>query len=146
MKARYRDILERIPEKPKWYDENGVPRYCTFSPKDCSSIYAYEVILLEIACQYCKEIFEVELFWEKIDALKTQKPGKPSKLLKEWLDNGKIGFCPIHYGDPPQHNCDVGNSMNCLDLRIKEFWTMGAKSFTWVRVPDLEVELESLNV
>ena len=42
MKANYADILIRIKEEPKWYDENGTPRYEKFHPSFSPDIYARE--------------------------------------------------------------------------------------------------------
>jgi hypothetical protein len=33
MFQNYSDITERIAETPKWWDENGVPRYAEFEPR-----------------------------------------------------------------------------------------------------------------
>ena len=35
----YADIRSRIAEEPKWWDEEGVPRYCEFSHKELSLIH-----------------------------------------------------------------------------------------------------------
>ncbi|MEA1904451.1 MAG: hypothetical protein U9M97_01030 [Candidatus Hadarchaeota archaeon] len=43
MQANYSDIIERIQEEPRWYDENGTPRYSEFHPKYCPNIYANQV-------------------------------------------------------------------------------------------------------
>ena len=142
MRASYDDIRSRIQEEPKWYDENGVPRYCDFRPDKSSSIYAEEVVLLEIACQSCGERFAVEIFWDKMDFIRQDKKGKPSEQLKAWLKGGRDGMCPLHYGDPPIHDCAAGNTMNCIDVRVKEFWKQQGNFPKWVRIPELEVELE----
>jgi len=141
MKPAYDDIRSRIPEPPTWFDENGAPRYCTFSPDKSSSIYATEVVLLEIGCQGCGERFDVEIFWDNMDFLRKDKQGKPSTCLKEWLRKNRGGICPLHYGDPPRHGCATGDTMNCIDIRVKEFWKQQGIT-KWVRVPELEVELE----
>jgi hypothetical protein len=33
MLQHYEDILSRIAEPPRWFDEQGVPRYCEFAPE-----------------------------------------------------------------------------------------------------------------
>jgi hypothetical protein len=35
MLPSYDDIKSRIDDDPKWYDENGVPRYDDFHSKGC---------------------------------------------------------------------------------------------------------------
>jgi hypothetical protein len=47
----YRDILERIPTQPLWWDEHAVPRYCEFSPEQIAYYYAREAVLLLITTQ-----------------------------------------------------------------------------------------------
>lgn len=144
MKPDYRDIRERIPQEPKWFDENGVPRYCDFSPEECSTIYAKEAVLLEIACQMCAERFDVELVWDGfMDVIRNNKPRSLSSALRGWLEVNKEGLCPLHYGDPPIHDCAAGNTMNCVDLRAKEFWVK--EQGHWKRIPELEVDLGELD-
>lgn len=60
MNICYQDILSRIKEKPLWFDENAVPRYCKFSP-DTIQIYTDEVALLKIQCQACNYEFHVAI-------------------------------------------------------------------------------------
>jgi hypothetical protein len=57
----YSDITDRIAETPKWWDENGVPRYVEFEPRRAANIYAVEVVLLDIACSMCLRRFQVAL-------------------------------------------------------------------------------------
>lgn len=105
----YSDITDRIAEPPKWWDEHGVPRYGQFSPYGVANIYAQEVALVEIACQWCGQLFEVAFSFppEIEDTL-----GK-SATLAEAIRSGKI-----NYGDPPDYgNCQSGPSMSCYDLR-----------------------------
>jgi hypothetical protein len=52
----YEDIISRIAEPPRWYDEQGVPRYCDFAPNVIGNIYANECVLLEIECSGCDQI------------------------------------------------------------------------------------------
>jgi len=122
MKTDYKDITSRIAEEPKWYDQNGVPRYDDFHPRYCPNIYSRDAVLLLIACQRCGVRFHVELhsgmfegFW-----------GPPKEL---------------HYGDPPAHGC-VGDTMNCEDIRVLEVWHKDRTTFEWGRQPDLEGEIE----
>ena len=109
MKPSYTDIEKRIKEKPKWYDKNGVPRYDDFHPDLAPNIYAEQVVLMKVKCQYCGRSFLVELDWGKYsdeDDLKT-----------------RIIDATINYGDPPHHNC-IGDSMNSIPIKIMEFWDL----------------------
>ena len=40
MLPNYEDILSRIAEPPRWFDEQGVPRYCEFAPHRIANIYS----------------------------------------------------------------------------------------------------------
>ena len=124
MLASYDDIRQKIKEDPQWYDENGVPRYSKFSPELCPDIYADEVVLLEIACQDCERRFLVEMHWGQHLKIFDRHHESLSNQLRRWLKQKKRGWTPIHYGDPPHHNC-VGDTMNCYDLKIIEFWRRG---------------------
>ena len=104
MKANYEDIISRIVESPNWYDENGAPRYGEFHPSLCPNISSCHVGLFLVACQECGQEFQVEMHGYLWDS---RKKGAPSK----W-----------HYGDPPAHGC-VGDTMNCEDLAVLQFWT-----------------------
>lgn len=57
MHTCYNDILSRVSEDPKWFDEHAVPRYCEFSPDECADIYARQVCLLLAECQNCAREF-----------------------------------------------------------------------------------------
>jgi len=126
----YPDITSRIKDPVLWYDTHGVPRYDSFTPSLCPDIYANEVALMEIACQACGDRFPVELHNSLLMILRNGK-----KLSDKVRDNS------IHYGDPPIHGggCS-GNTMNCDDLRIIEFWRRDR--FDWTRVPELEIRLQ----
>lgn len=119
MKSNYQDILDRIPEEPKWHDQNGVPRYDKFHPGLCPDIYSNQVILLKISCQACCREFQVEIHGNWYAPIR-----QPNKL---------------HYGDPPRHGC-VGDSMNCEDLEVLQAWCRDASFATddWKRMPELE--------
>lgn len=165
MNCGYHDIIERLGA-PKWFDEEAVPRYCEFHPDEAANIYANQVALVEIACQNCGFLFDVA-FSQAINF--DMHTGNVIPWLAESVRDGSI-----HYGDPPNyfgHNhepqcCHAGATMNCLDLRVKEFWAKGQghpnrdnmverdprgytvvkKEYfheytTWVRIPELEVVL-----
>jgi len=129
MLADYEDIKKRIKEAPKWYDQNGVPRYDKFHPKLSPNIYASEVVLMEISCQSCGERFDVEMNWSEMDKIL-----RNIYSLHEQIENK----C-IHYGDPPNGCCACGATMNCNDLRIIQFWERDCGD--WKRNKKYEVEL-----
>jgi hypothetical protein len=110
MHQHYKDILDRIAEPPKWFDDYGVPRYDDFSPWQLSSIYMDEAALAEITCQSCGHPFTV--------AVTGRSAKKHLSLGDEILLNH------VHYGDPPNiHCCDAGPSMNSNMHRILEYWS-----------------------
>ena len=116
MKTDYEDILSRISDPPRWWDENGTPRYDHFSPHLIPDVYAGRVALLRIACQSCGQQFDV--------AMSESAHGAPF-APKTW-----------HYGDPPRHNGCPGCTMNCDDLAVIEAWERAP--FNWIRHPELE--------
>ena len=150
MLSNYADIRSRITEEPKWWDEEGVPRYCTFTPDETANIYAKEVALVDIACQSCGHRFDVAFSWGSTEWVagvpRVHEPLTPEDAAH------------LHYGDPPNISCcPSGPTMNCDDLRVKEFWRKGGKEFTapdpthpemsvclpgyfdWRRIPENEV-------
>lgn len=133
MHHHYRDITDRIEEPPSWWDENGTPRYGKFTPDQSANVYVDQVVLLEIACQACCTKFKVCMSSGSMDRIRHNTEG-----LKE-----AVGAGYIHYGDPPNSGCcAAGATMNCDDLRVLEFHVMEDRAWDWVRVPELEVELE----
>lgn len=166
MKPTYSDIVTRIEEDPTWFDENGAPRYGKFTPDQMSNIYADEVVLLEIACQSCRKRFLVEMNFSRSHAMmQVARQAIDAKLdandlfdkiksfsdeVKSWSEQLKLVeskehlYVPLHYGDPPNHGC-TGDTMNCYDLKIVEFWVRDFESeSTWLRRGDLEVALEDI--
>jgi hypothetical protein len=118
MHSNYEDIRSRIGEDPTWYDANGTPRYGPFTPEMCPNIYSNEVVLLRIACQYCRAFFDVEMHSDFFSPIK-----HPKKL---------------HYGDPPVHECaGGGDTMNCDDIAVLEVWHREGIG-DWLRRPDFE--------
>jgi hypothetical protein len=129
MRASYEDIRKRIAEEPLWFDENGAPRYDKFAPDQCADIYATQVVLLEIGCQGCEQRFLVAMSWS-VWASWNHKIVSLSDAIEQHI---------IHYGDPPWHACaGGGDTMNCEDLRVAEFWD---REFDWHRDPQYEVML-----
>jgi len=137
----YRDIRSRIKEEPIWYDDNGVPRYDKFSPDLVSSIYAQEALLVKIKCQDCHSVFFVGVCYSDMEKIFNRHAASYEEHIKDYLnakDKNKRYF-PFHYGDPPAHGC-VGDTMNCEDIQIIEFWKK--EKFVWKRKPEYEIKAE----
>lgn len=119
MKNHYKDILERIPYEPLWYDENGVPRYRAFKPDLLANIYHRESVLLEVECQWCGMRFDVGL---SISLECLHNLGY--KSIVNNLD--KIPLSLFFYGDPPFHEVNggmcAGCSMTSNNIRIIQAW------------------------
>ena len=94
----------------------------------CPDIYANEVVLYKICCQDCRQKFLVESH-----STRTFYPEYKEHLLSLHVDN-------LHYGDPPIHGGCAGNTMNCIDLKVIEFWSR--INLDWVRRPEHEIYLE----
>jgi len=136
MWAKYEDITSRLG-KPLWWDERGVPRYDPFTRKLVADIYAHEIALVEIQCQRCLKRFDVAFSYGPMQQV--SNPNWPS-LSEEVTDD------TLHYGDPPIHHGStgqgcVGNTMNCNELRVLEFWR-ASQEYDWERIPRLELRLE----
>lgn len=128
MLESYEDIRKRIPEEPKWFDHNGVPRYDDFHPSLSPDVYADEVVLFEIACQSCGAKFLVEESWNfQRDARRGVSP--LSSQIREKT---------LHYGDPPCWECPAGATMNCIDVRTVQSWSRVNTQMEWGRNPELE--------
>jgi len=92
--------------------------------------------LLEIACQECFQRFLVEM---NVSVMDSVRAGREVSLADQ------VRRKVIHYGDPPRHGgeaCAAGDTMNCIDLRVVEFWRLDR--FDWFRVVELEIELENI--
>jgi hypothetical protein len=137
----YGDIIK--PQKlngqkdPKWFTEHGYPRYCKFHPSESSNIYADEIVLLEIACQCCKKVFCVEMNDSAMKRL-NYLGGENVETLANSIVNKTI-----HYGDPPNIQCcSSGPTMNCINLRVLEYWKR--EKLEWNRNRSLEIEIEDM--
>lgn len=120
MHHHYRDIRDRIAELPKWWDENGVPRYSDFDPQEAANIYAPHAVLLLIECQGCGTEFKVCMTDSVFDR----------KKLPDLIEADEI-----HYGDPPNTGCcPAGPTMNSIPLRVLECW----RRWNGRRMPELE--------
>lgn len=142
MNAYYGDILERIPEQPKWWDERAVPRFCDFDPDEAADIYADEAILLLITCQNCGLPFHVCMTLSALDRTgwRRGRDGSVERVkspsLRELIVTGEI-----HYGDPPNASCCLaGPTMNSVPRRVLGYWRKdGVRE--WERVPALERDI-----
>lgn len=129
MRHHFNDIRSRIAEPPQWWDEDGVPRYCEFGPREVSNIYAKACALVLIACQECRTEYRVAFAWAW-NWTDRQGPPRTVEAVRQ-----------LHYGDPPNacENCASGATMNCDDVRVLEFWRQD--KFEWVRIPEFEIPL-----
>lgn len=142
MLPNYSDIKSRIKEEPIWFDSNGVPRYDKFSPYLVSSIYAEEALLVKIQCQDCRKVFLVGVYFSSMEKIYNPHISSYEENIRAYLkdkDKSKLWF-PFHYGDPPAHGC-VGDTMNCDDIEILEFWKR--EHFKWKRKPEYEIKAEN---
>lgn len=139
MNAAYLDIVSRIKEEPKWWDENGTPRYCEFHPSQLSDIYAEKCALIKIACQNCGQEFKVAYSQNRYSILNiiATNSGMEFHDLEELIKNGSL-----HYGDPPNTGCcSAGATMNCEDIEVLEYWYRD-ENCNWVRNTNLEISLQ----
>lgn len=141
MNHDYRDIRDRIPDPPKWWDEHAVPRYCDFGPDEVANIYAGEVCLLQIACQECGTLYEVAMSSSNMDIVMGGMQLSDAVRLSETSD-----LRAVHYGDPPRGcpgRCSAGATMNSVPIKVLEFWRKQTprEGFGWERVSDLEIDV-----
>ena len=66
MKACYSDLVERLGD-PRWWDENGVPRYAEFSPDQVANPYARQAALVQFACPRCRALVVCAVSSPEID-------------------------------------------------------------------------------
>lgn len=141
MHRDYADIRDRIPESPQWWDEYAAPRYAPFAPS-LIDVYADEAALLLIACQGCGMQFQAAMALNLMDRLIAARLRNLTSSAPTLAD--QIADKTIHYGDPPNVRCcGAGPTMNCIDLRVLEYWRRGDMR-EWERVPALEIAIESL--
>ena len=126
MHQRYDDIMRRIPERPAWFDDAGVPRYDAFAPDDLANIYAREAALAEVSCQGCGTRFTVAL---------TDAFGDEDLSLGDM-----IRLRRVRYGDPPNVGCCPGGpTMNSVTHEVLQYWRRGTDLVTrWTRDPACE--------
>jgi hypothetical protein len=151
MHQRYDDILSRITEEPKWFDENGVPRYCVFRPENVA-IYATECVLMEIECRSCGRLYRVATTdlvvrdWARrqreVGVLQGERQAEHIKLA-DLIASGEVA-----YGDPPNACCDScqsGATMRSIPHRVLEYWHRYQRtgSMRWQRDASFEGEVAS---
>lgn len=133
MKHPYLDIQSRIAEPPTWWDQNGVPRYGTFTPGAVAG-HALEIILLRIACQSCERPFDVCMTWSARDR---------HHCIPSLADRIPLGH--VEYLDPPNVECcPVGPTSCSVAHRVLEFWRQAPfvpGGPQWERVPELEIDV-----
>lgn len=131
MVPRYEDIRALAPDcEPLWHDHYGVPRYAPFHPS-LLDVYARWAVLYEIECDACRQRLMVGQSWSEFDF----RPLLPRRIAVDNL------IVDLHYGDPPYHECPgAGESMNCNDLRVVEFWRR-ERITEWKRDPSREKAL-----
>lgn len=139
MKALYGDILSRIAEPPKWWDENGVPRYDEFNPDDTPSIYAREAVLYRVECQQCGRPFDVAEDWSIGRAVLLVTDSNLQDAIERSSLSWRTRQGLLHYGDPPRHGgeCTAGDTMNSVPRQVLQFWRKG-ELMAWERVTELE--------
>jgi hypothetical protein len=132
MFTSYDDVTSKIPEKPQWWDEHGVPRYIVFTPRHAANIYADEVALLSIACFGCLTEYRVSITNRDF----------PVEVRGNLPVAGAIRDGSIDYCDPPNSGCcGVGPSTGCYNLRVLEYWSRQVPHREWTRDATLEIEL-----
>lgn len=153
MLQHYEDILSRISEPPRWFDEQGVPRYCDFAPRRIANIHARECALLAIECQSCERPFIVALDETTANHNVISRPGQE----REWRTLADIiRSHQIEYRDPPNVECcPDGPSQTSTTRRVIEYWERIQETYRdpgtgillsrgrrdWTRDHSLEIEL-----
>ncbi len=95
MFTEYSDILGKIAEPPRWWDENRVPRYVDFAPQYIADIYSDEAALIEIACFGCLTIYKLACSMLHFEA--GERAGLP---VAEAIRRGDLLM-----SDPPNPGC-----------------------------------------
>jgi hypothetical protein len=133
--TEYKDILEKIAEPPRWWDENRVPRYVDFAPWYIADIYSDEAALIEIACFGCLTIYRLACSMLHFDA--PQRAGLP---VADAIRSGDLLM-----SDPPNTGCcRIGPSTGCYNLRVLEYWCRRNQGRDWTRDPSLEIDLPEM--
>lgn len=127
VKQAYDDISQLLGP-PKWWDENGTPRYVDFGTAYVADPYCDEAALMEIACQSCGERFMVARTSNR------HLPHRADSIAVDIADRN------LHYGDPPWFDCcPSGYTMNSVPLKVVQYWTR--QTGTWRRLMTMEQEI-----
>lgn len=137
MNCDYEDIRSLTDQKPAWFDENAVPRYCEFEPGRIANIYADECALVKIKCQVCATPFKVVFSRSRYDLLDIVR-GKDRPMLYELIESKEL-----FYGDPPNIGCcAAGPTMTSDTIRVIEYWSRLNTLREWRRDPRFEIEID----
>lgn len=132
MHGSYEDITDVMGE-PRWWDENGCPRYCGFGTQRLANIYAVESCLVLIECQSCGREFKTAFSRSRYDVA---LHGSLADLIRHRT---------LHYGDPPNTSCcPTGPTMNSIPIRVLEYWSgrdADGRLTDPVRVHELELPI-----
>lgn len=156
MHKSYHDITSRIPEPPKWWDENGVPRYDDFSYNQLGVYIRYAILAL-IECQSCGKHMKIGIGYDQHRIFVHRNKNEESCTSIEITDIAKE-VENFNWGDPPSHGC-VGDTMISTPKALLEVWQMGPDErggikegnnyitlreidFEWQRKPELEGLIE----
>ena len=141
MRQPYWDLyVAHGKKRPLWFDEAGVPRWVPFEPSLANNIYAKEVVLYELACQWCGRRYAVVDSWSVIDRmLRNLEPLEPLSTRVRHLYWGDAPCFQAEDGSTP-YQCP-GSTMTSESIRVLEFWKY--EQGKWVRCPELEIEIPS---
>lgn len=121
--------LETAYHKARWFDENGVPRFCEFAPSRLANtdIYLTECALLLITCQGCQHPFKVAI------------SGTKWRAIFDAILN-----LEVEYGAPPNIQCcPAGPTMNSVPRRVLEYWSLIGPGPAYTDpIRDSQVELD----
>lgn len=126
MHTNYSDIIERIPEPPRWWF-NGVPRYNMFTPADLS-VGSIAAGLVRVRCQDCNLEFDI---------------GIEQDQYAETCIFEQIASDEFSYGDPPRHSAPDGSrcsgeTNSAIVVQLLEAWLREGGSLPFVRRTDFE--------
>jgi hypothetical protein len=128
MRQNYGDIIERAGP-PQWFDECGVPRYCSFCPTSVANVFACEAALVCIACRACGRMFNVAF------SRPDPSPVPNSSIAEDIVD------LRLAYGTPPNIGCcSKGAFVSSVALQTFEYWRKANAREGWVRDRRFEVE------
>jgi hypothetical protein len=123
MKPDYSDVIEAAGIEPSWFDESGVPRFCTFKPELAADPYAREVALVRIRCADCGTPFQVTV---------AHRGGTDKSVAYRICKN------ELEYGDAPNTGCCDAGYCTCSETtEVIEYWKRNP-TVGWLRIRSLE--------